>query len=250
MTARPGEPPGLLIALLAGTATGEVTPEVERQLAEIRPLAPHVEWFGINERRVDAIVRARDEQFRVVYFTDDGTRIDSVSLFRRPPRFDGVVGGCAVVVNGPSGAGKSSVLVEVAAASELPWVIFDEPVLGEVRQPYLIWRDRAPVLHRGFLAAIAALARDGNVVALAAAGHPAAVIDDAFDGGRVIRVGLDCDERTLLDRERGREGRWGGIAAASSHVHDGWRYDLRFDTTRTPAATIATDVLRLVDETR
>ena len=70
------------------------------------------------------------------------------------------------MVNGPSGAGKSSVLDALAEASELPWVVFDEPVLGVVRQPYLIWRERAPVLHRGFLAAIAALARQGNVVAL------------------------------------------------------------------------------------
>jgi chloramphenicol 3-O-phosphotransferase len=242
------EPPALLVALLAGSATGAVPPEVERQLAEIRPFAPRVEWFGINERRVDAIVDSGHEQFRVVYFTDDGRRISSVSLFRRPPRFEGVDGGCAVVVNGASGAGKSSVLAALAEASELPWVILDEPVLGVVRQPYLIWRDRAPVLHRGFLEAIAALARRGNVVALSAAGHPPGAIDDAFAGVRVVRVGLDCDEQTLLARERGREGRWGGIVAASLPVHDGWRYDVRFDAAQQSAATIAAAVLRLVDQ--
>jgi len=166
------------------------TPRTRRY--RTRSVEPLVEWFGINQRRVDAIVSAAEEQFRLVYFSDDGLRASSVSLYRRPPPFDGVAGGCAIVVNGPSGAGKSSVLAALAEASELPWIIFDEPVLGAVRQPYLIWRDRAPVLHQGFVAAIAALAREGNVVAFAAGGHPAGAIDEAFEGVRLVRVGLDC----------------------------------------------------------
>jgi chloramphenicol 3-O-phosphotransferase len=167
-------------------------------------------------------------------------------VFRRPARFDGVKGGRVVVVNGPSGSGKSSVLTAIAANSSLPWVIFDEPVIGTVDQPYLIWRDRAPVLHRGFLDALAALARRGNLVAFSAAGHPVEVIDDAFDGVEVVRVGLDCDVDTLVHRELGRQGRWGGLAAASLTDHDAWRYDVRFDTTRMSATAIAINVLSLL----
>jgi hypothetical protein len=67
----------------------------------------------------------------------------------------------------------------------------------------LTWRNRAPCLHRGFLHALAALARRGNFVALSAAGHPAAVIDDAFDGVEVVGVGMDRDVNTLVQRELG-----------------------------------------------
>ncbi|MFT3851468.1 MAG: hypothetical protein QM733_01795 [Ilumatobacteraceae bacterium] len=164
-------------------------------------------------------------------------------MFRRPPDFTGVDGGRVVVVNGPSGSGKSSVLDAIAASSELPWVIFDEPVLGSVRQPYLIWRDRAPVLHLGFLDAIAAVARRGNLVGLSAAGHPAGRIDEVFVGIETVRVGLDCSTEALIDRERGRDGRWGGLAVSSLRDHDGWRYDLRFDTQQTTASNIAIAVL-------
>lgn len=242
------EPPALLLALLAdGLVAAELAGDVWRQLAETRASAPVVEWFGINERRVDAVVSAGDDEYRVVYFSEDGRRVDAVSVFRRPPRFDGIEGGRVVVVNGPSGAGKSSLLAALAEASALPWVMFDEPSIGVVREPYLIWRDRAPQLHRGFLDAIAALAQRGNLVGLSAAGHPAAHIDEAFDGVRIVRVGLDCDEGMLLDRERDREGRWGGLVAASLAVHDGWDYDVRFDTTRQCPASIAEEVLRLAE---
>ena len=137
-------------------------------------------------------------------------------------------------------------LAAIAAASDVRWVMFDEPVMGAVDQGYLIWRDRAPDLHLGFLDAIAALARRGNLVGLSAAGHAASVIEAAFDGLVLIRVGLDCDLPTLRERERGREGRWGGLAMGSLTVHDGWRYDARFDTSRVSPADIAREVLQIV----
>ena len=62
-----------------------------------------------------------------------------------------------------------------------------------------------------------------------------------------MRVGLDCDVETLVERERGREGRWGGLAAGSLCDHDGWCYDARFDTTRTSAKEIAVRVLRAAE---
>ena len=224
-------------------------PLVQVELALIRNASAVLEWFGINEERVDLVVSSERDQWRIVYFTTDDTTIDSISVFRRPRRFDGVDRGTVVVVNGASGSGKSSLLEAIAAASELPWVLLDEPVIGSVDQAYLIWRDQAPVLHAGFLDAIAALARRGNLVAVSAAGHPAELVNQAFEGLSVFRVGLDCDITTLVARERGRAGRWGGLAAGSTSVHNGWTYDARFDTTHTPAATIARSVLDLVNAT-
>jgi chloramphenicol 3-O-phosphotransferase len=72
------------------------------------------------------------------------------------------------------------------------------------------------------------------------------MIDDAFDGVEVVRIGLDCDLDTLVQRERGREGRSGGLAAASITDHDGWRYDARFDSSQLSATVIARHVLTLL----
>src|SRR5262245_45517296 len=122
---------------------GPLDPMWPAEIAEIRAGSPVVTWFGVNDSastsRVDIVVVTGDDEWRVVYFTRDGATADSIAVFRRPPRFDGIVGGCAVVVNGPSGAGKSSVLRAIADASPLPWVLFDEPMFGDVAQPYLIW---------------------------------------------------------------------------------------------------------------
>jgi chloramphenicol 3-O-phosphotransferase len=238
--------PPVLLALLRD-GSGHVLHQeahAQRELAAIRAGSPVVRWFGVNEARVDALVSAGGEEFRVVCFSADGCTVDSLSVFRRPAQFDGVDGGRTVVVNGPSGAGKSSVLAGLARQSRWPWVVFDEPVVGSVEQAYLIWRDQAPTLHAGFLDAIAAVARCGNLVALSAAGHPAAVVEDAFRGLPVLRVGLYCDTPTLLDRERGRAGRWGGLAAASLADHDGWTYDVRFDTAARSPIEIAAEVLQ------
>ena len=89
------------------------------------------------------------------------------------------------------------------------------------------------------------VARDDTAVR--AAPLDAGEIDAAFDGVAVVRVGLDCDVPTLQQRERRRDGRWGGLVEASLGVHDGWGYDARFDTTKSSAETIAAAVLRLVD---
>jgi chloramphenicol 3-O-phosphotransferase len=106
--------------------------------------------------------------------------------------------------------------------------------IGVIVQPgYLIWRDSAPALHRGYLAAIAALAGAGNHVTLSAAGHTCDEIIKAFSGIQVISVGMRCDFDVLVDREQ-RTGRWAGIAGQSLGVHDGWACDLEIDTTNGP----------------
>ena len=51
-------------------------------------------------------------------------------------------------------------------------------------------------------------------------------------------VGLYCDPDVLIAREQSRTDRWGGLAEASVSVHDGWAYDLTFDTTDSPDPSV------------
>lgn len=193
-----------------------------------------IESIAGSSDRVDAVVTGSDVHARVVFAHDAVGLLTWLAVYRRPDRFDGIDGGRVIVVNGPSGAGKSTLMRALQEVAPFPLVVLDEPEqIGTVQPGYLIWRDRAPSLHRGYLAAIATLARAGNHVALSAAGHPHHEIVGAFDGTSVIRVGLICEFEVLRERER-RTGRSAGIAAESLGVHDGWTYDLEFDTTDCP----------------
>ena len=222
--------------LVPGTSLESLAPLTAAGPVEVR-------WLFENEGRVDAGVIGAAREWRIACFLAADGRVATVDVYERPPVFEGVPGGRALVVNGPSGAGKSTLLDAVLERADTPWVVFDEPWLGRTRQPYLIWRDAAPLLHKGFLDGIAALAATGNQVALAAAGHPAAAVMGALAGVRVLSVGLDCPLEVLLRRERGRPGRAGGLAASSPDIHDGWSYDLRFDTSVTPPDRLAGEVL-------
>lgn len=211
--------------------------DAERVITLLGPPAraeARIVWIRVNGERVDALVRAGESQWRIVFGCSSGTAIDWVDVFERPNRFDGVTGGRAILINGPSGAGKSTILRALQQVAAVPFVIFDEPEhVGTVQPEYLIWRDRAPALHRGYLDAIAALARAGNHVALSAGGHRQAEFVESFDEVPMRSVGLRCDVKVLIEREC-RSGRWGGIAADSLDVHDGWTYDVEFDTTDAP----------------
>jgi chloramphenicol 3-O-phosphotransferase len=68
---------------------------------------------------------------------------------------------------------------------------------------------------------------------VSAAGHRQPEFREAFADVPMFAVGLTCGLDVLLQRER-RTGRWGGIAAGSLDVHDGWVYDFEFDTTDDP----------------
>jgi chloramphenicol 3-O phosphotransferase len=230
----------------------EAAAELFRSLsARLEPLRHrgdlHVASLVVNVERVDVVVCSGDDEWHVVFASNDGTTVDWVSIFERPPPFDGVAGGRAVVVNGPSSAGKSTLLAELQAQSEVPWVVFDEPFLGSVKQEYLIWRDRGDVLHRGFVEGIAALARAGNCVAVAAGGHPQSTFEAALVGVPTVRVGLHCATDELVKREQTRRDVAGGLALGSLAVHDGWEYDLTFDTATQQVSDIAAAVLRAVD---
>lgn len=214
------------------------------RLAPLARTHAAIESIAGHDERVDAVVTAHDRQWRVVFATGLTDVVQWLDVYERPARFDGVPGGLAIVVNGPSGAGKSTLMQALQRVATFPLVVLDEPEhIGTVQQGYLIWRDRAPTLHRGYLAAIAALARAGNHVAVSAAGHTCDEFAHAFGDVPIFTVGLTCDLDVLVDRER-RTGRWAGIAAASLGVHDGWTYDVRFDTTNGPdPLDLARDVL-------
>lgn len=169
-----------------------------------------IEWITVNGQRVDTVVTAGDAQWRVVFGCSSATVIDWLDVFERPGHFDGITGGTAIVINGPSGAGKSMLMRALQQVALVPLVIFDEPEhIGTVRPEYLIWRERAPALHRGYLDAIAALARAGNFVAIPGAGHRQAEFVEALGDVRTLTIGLTCELDVLIERER-RTGRWGG----------------------------------------
>ena len=203
--------------------------------------------LAINGQRVDVVARGGEDEWRVVFGIEEGPRVGWVSVFRRVAPFEGVAKGRAVVVNGPSSVGKSTLLEELQARSDVPWVVFDEPTFGAVKIEYLIWREQCEVLHRGFVDGIAALARAGNCVAVAAGGHPQSLFDAALVGVPTVRVGLYCAVAELIRREQGRRDVPGGLAVSSLDVHGGWEYQLSFDTTTDSISDIATQVLLAAD---
>jgi hypothetical protein len=77
---------------------------------------------------------------------------------------------------------------------------------GRVRITRQEHRRLAARPHDGYLAAIASLARAGNYVTVAAAGHAQSELADHLAGIPTLWVGLSCDRSVLLPRER-RQGR-------------------------------------------
>jgi chloramphenicol 3-O-phosphotransferase len=211
--------------------------EADEIEVELRPVCTgHVSIDSIagTQSRIDAVVTSDLGVARIVFARNEDGLLTWLHTYMKPAPFPGIAGGLVIVVNGPSGAGKSTLMRSVQSVAWFPLVVFDEPEqIGIVQPGYLIWRDSAPALHRGYLAAIAALAGAGNHVALSAAGHTYDEIVNTFSGIRVISVGMRCDFDVLVGREQ-RTGRWAGIAAQSLGVHDGWAYDLEIDTTNGP----------------
>lgn len=201
---------------------------------------------AVNANRVDVGAETDTDRWRVVYFLDNAESVTDVSVWRQPPVFE-PIRGMAVVVNGPSGSGKSSLMRAVLEADPRPWVVFDEPWLGEVRQEYLIWPETAPQLHDGYLRGIAALVDIGNLVLVSAAGRRFDSISAASANVATLMVGLYCPLDELIQREHGRDGRAGGLSEASLGDHAGWPYNLTFDTTNLAPHSIATSVLNAVD---
>ena len=168
-----------------------------------------------NDSRIDAVVTSAVGVARVVFGRDEAGLLTWLRTYMKPARFAGVPGGRVVVVNGPSGSGKSTLMGSLQSVASFPLVVLDEPEqIGTVQPGYLIWRETAPALHQGYLAAIGALAGAGNHVTLSAAGHTYNEIVNGLQRIELIRVGMRCDFDVLVDRER-RTGRWAGIATES-----------------------------------
>lgn len=234
----------------SATARGARAEEFATALAPVAGAREtRVTWVGVNRQRVDATVESPDGTWRVVFGTSDGVLVDWLSVFTRRP-YPTTVRGLVLVLNGPSGAGKSRLMEAVAEQSEVPWVRFDEPILGTVDHEFLIWRESADTLHRGYLAGIAALAAEGNRVVTSAAGLPQSWFQLALGSIPALYVGLDCPLDVLLGREDGREGRWGGLAESSVGVHEGWSYDLLLESDRHNPSALARLLLRELPEVR
>ena len=207
--------------------------------------AAELVWLGRNLDRIDARLRDAHGREHHVVATEDDTGLTIMLVLTEPDPIP-VQSPIVVVVNGPSGSGKSTLLRSIAEIADVPWVTFDEPTLGATDQSLLVWPTRSPQLHQGFLDGIASVAAAGNAVAVAAGGHPQDAFRASIGDLRALYVGLDCPIDVLLERERGREGRWGGLAAQSFRAHDGWAYDLRVDTDEVPPHEVARAVLALL----
>jgi chloramphenicol 3-O phosphotransferase len=202
-----------------------------------------INWFGLNGSRADAEITAGDgRQWRVVFMTGNASKVTGLWVFERPPPFQGVKGGTAVVVDGAVGAGKSTLMARFAEGEDTPWVVFDELNFGRIHTNHLIWLETCGPLYKGFLAGIAALAAEGNQVIMPSNGLPQTMFLDALAAVPTLYVGLQCPLPVVMERNRGREGRWAGLAERSyaEFGTNGWRYDLLLDSNAlSPDALVA-----------
>jgi chloramphenicol 3-O-phosphotransferase len=213
----------------------------------LRPLAEapvlDIRWFGVNGSRADAEMVSEDgRQWRVVFTVDNGFRMRKLWVFERPETFQGVEGGRAIVLDGASGAGKSTLMKRFAESEPTPWVVFDEMNFGRIHTHHLIWLESCGPLYRGFLAGTAALAAEGNQVIMPSGGLRQKMFLDALVAVPTLYVGLECSLPVLIERNRGRDGRWGGLAEKSfaEIAASEWRYDLVLDSSaHNPDALVA-----------
>jgi chloramphenicol 3-O-phosphotransferase len=209
----------------------------EDAASSLRPIAAATEveirWFGVNGSRADAeIISADGLEWRVVFMTDNASRLTGLWVFDRPAPFQGVAGGTAIVLDGAVGAGKSTLMARFAEAEDAPWVVFDEVNFGPIRTSHLIWPETCGPLYKGFLAGMAALAAEGNQIMTPSSGLPQTMFLEALGAVRTLYVGLECPLPVLMERNRGRDGRWAGLPERS-HAEfgaNGWRYDLLLDS--------------------
>ncbi|GAB3644375.1 chloramphenicol phosphotransferase CPT [Streptomyces sparsus] len=171
-----------------------------------------------------------------------------------------------IILNGGSSSGKSGIVRCLQAVLPDPWPAFGvdsfidslPASMQESEAGIEIAADGRVEVGADFRALEAAW-RDG-VVAMARAGARI-IIDDVFLGGAesqerwrkalgplpVLWVGVRCEGAVAADREVARGDRVQGMAASQADaVHEGVRYDLVVDTTRTGsmecARTIAAHV--------
>jgi chloramphenicol 3-O-phosphotransferase len=228
------------LPLSADEAARSLQPIADATGVEIR-------WLGVNGPRADAEIVSEDRrEWRVVFMTDDTTRVKELWVFRRPEPFQGVEGGRAIVVDGAVGAGKSTLMQRFAESEDNPWVVFDEVNFGRIHTSHLIWQEACGPLYRGFLAGIAALAAEGNQVIMPSSGLPQQMFLDALAAIPTLYVGLECNLPVLMERNRAREGRWAGLTEKSFEGFggNGWRFDLLLDSSALGPDALVVEVRR------
>jgi chloramphenicol 3-O-phosphotransferase len=80
---------------------------------------------------------------------------------------------------------------------------------------------------------LAAAARLGNQFIISAAGISQGQFQDALRAVATLYVGLDAPLDVLVRRQLSQDDKFGGLAEESGEIHQGWTYDLRFDTADT-----------------
>lgn len=164
-----------------------------------------------------------------------------------------------IVINGGSSSGKSGIVRCLQAVLPDPWLRIGvddliaalPPALTDAGGGIQVGEQGRVGIGEGFRAAetawttgIAAMARAGAHV----------IIDDVFLGGAssqertralldgldVLWVGVHCDAAIAAGRETARGDRVSGMAASQAElVHEGVRYDVEVDTSRSEAVDCA-----------
>jgi hypothetical protein len=70
--------------------------EVSSLLSPISRSVAAATWVGVNGPRVDVILSAEGDEWRVVFGSEDHQQVDWLVVYHRPPFFAGVPGGRAV----------------------------------------------------------------------------------------------------------------------------------------------------------
>jgi chloramphenicol 3-O phosphotransferase len=163
-----------------------------------------------------------------------------------------------IVLNGGSSSGKSGIARCLQAVLPDPWLVIGvddlvaaAPGPGAAAAVIEFPAGGDVVIGPGFRALEAAWTK--GVAAMARAGARV-IVDEVFLGGTtsqqrwqrslaglaVLWVGVRCDAAVAAGRELARGDRVAGMAASQAEVvHQGVRYDLEVDTTRTEALDCA-----------
>lgn len=160
-----------------------------------------------------------------------------------------------IVLNGGSSSGKTGIARCLQTLLPDPWLRFSVDDLVDALPPAgsgiefgpageVVVGDAFRALEAAWMAGIAAMARAGAGVILddvflgGAASQER--VRSALDGLRVLWVGVRCDPEVAARRELARGDRVAGMAALqATAVHEGVRYDLEVDTTRTESLACA-----------
>jgi chloramphenicol 3-O phosphotransferase len=172
--------------------------------------------------------------------------------------------GTIIMLNGTTSSGKSTILVELQRLLEGPWLecgidkfIFmlperylDFPVWNEVLGHASHAGPLGHTLFSGMHQAIAAMAHTGNLIlADHALVEPTWVQECAglFEHIPAYLIGVRCDLQPLEERERARGDRTPGQARKQfERVHAHGMYDFEVDTTYTPSATCARQIMQFI----